>query len=407
MSFFRKESTKIILLWAFWLIILLSFQFFVTQRLELRRPDYATEWTQYETKKTSQSNKPYLIGDFMNRQLSWDSEFYLSIAMNGYDDPAVRTVYADNQNISLNYAFFPMYPMMLRIVSFPLQVLNLDMLSTATLAGIVVSSLSTLAAMFALFELSKNWLDKEKSWNALFYFLIFPSSFFFAMIYTEALFVALTFWALVFGKRKKWILAGLFAAFATMTRATGGLVLIALFVWFLQNGALKAFKEENWTFFIRPAIGGFLPIITFYLWKLSRLADGFFFVEENFFSRGLLAIRQTIHGYQYAFDYAKGHTAAMTYFSLEIIAIILLPILAFTFIKKSPALALYSLAIYSFSLFSGSYQGMIRYILAAPVLFIVPALWSKSKVFDKAWTFICILLFSLLSMLFAFDFWVA
>jgi len=60
-----------------------------------------------------------------------------------------------------------------------------------------------------------------------------------------------------------------------------------------------------------------------------------------------------------------------------------------------------------FSLFSGSFQGMIRYILATPVLFLVPAYFSKFKVFEKAWTFFSILLFGLLAMLFAFDFWVA
>lgn len=407
MNYFKKTASKIILLWLSWLLIILSFQYFADLRLNPHRPDRATNWTADETRRSSQNNKPYLIGDFLNRQLSWDSEFYLSIAMNGYDDPTIETVSVNEQEYSLNYAFFPLYPITIRMMNLPISLLGMEKLATTTLSGVIVSALSILAAMFALHDLAKNWLDKNQSWNLLFYLLIFPSSFFFLMIYTEALFLALTLWTLAFGKRRKWIIAGIFAALATMTRATGALTLIALFVWFLQDNPIKALQEKNWKFFLFPAIGALIPIIIFFIWQNSPLAEGFYFVEENYFGRALLDFQSTKSSYHYAFLHAKEYDSAMAYFSLEMFAIILLPITALFFFKKSPALSIYSLVLFVFCLFSGSYQGMIRYILAAPVVFLTPAIWSKSKVFDKAWTLINILLLGLLSMLFAFDFWVA
>ena len=52
--------------------------------------------------------------------------------------------------MSLNYAFFPFYPLVMRVLAVPLSVLNLTPIATATLAGVIVSLLGTLGAMLAL-----------------------------------------------------------------------------------------------------------------------------------------------------------------------------------------------------------------------------------------------------------------
>jgi hypothetical protein len=58
------------------------------------------------------------------------------------------------------------------------------------------------------------------------------------------------------------------------------------------------------------------------------------------------------------------------------------------------------------ALTSGVAQGMPRYILALPSVFILLARWGKNPVFDRAWTVASLLLMGLLATLFTFDFWV-
>jgi hypothetical protein len=83
----------IIGIWLGWTLLTLSFQQVIKLRVgELSRPDKVLGWTGNETAKNSQNDKPFLMKKFMNNQVSWDSEFYLAIAMDGYDSKQVRPV---------------------------------------------------------------------------------------------------------------------------------------------------------------------------------------------------------------------------------------------------------------------------------------------------------------------------
>ncbi len=86
---------NIVLMWALWFVGLVAFQGLVSARLGLIRPDHALFWTADETMAHSQRGKPTLLDPFMNAHVAWDSEFYLSIALNGYDDAAVRAIGLD------------------------------------------------------------------------------------------------------------------------------------------------------------------------------------------------------------------------------------------------------------------------------------------------------------------------
>ena len=115
----------------------------------------------------------------MNNQVAWDSEYYLAIAVGGYDDPraphltprGVSTSVSDHvvtqsgssfsDSISLSYAFFPFYPMMIRLFAFPLKIFGMNEIATATLAGVIVSALGTLLGMLALFDLTRDSLGEE------------------------------------------------------------------------------------------------------------------------------------------------------------------------------------------------------------------------------------------------------
>jgi hypothetical protein len=119
---------SILLIWLGWVLVMLGYQTYVRARFAPLRPDHALSWTPSETQARSQNDKPYLMEPFLNAHVSWDSEYYLSIAVSGYDDPSMRAIPADytwsnplvstNKQqptwVSMNYAFFPFYPLMIR-----------------------------------------------------------------------------------------------------------------------------------------------------------------------------------------------------------------------------------------------------------------------------------------------------
>src|SRR5258705_1198386 len=168
---------NLILLWITWVVLLYGFQWLVTTRLQLKQPDEAVSWSKYETLPSSNANKIYLIDPFMNRQVAWDSEYYVGIAVGGYDDPQAGRVQdpSNGQMVVKNYSFFPLYPYIMRVLAFPLRLFGLSIIGTATLAGAIVALLGTLAGMFALWDLMRDLFDEESVWRAVFYMLVFPS----------------------------------------------------------------------------------------------------------------------------------------------------------------------------------------------------------------------------------------
>ncbi|MFC1936469.1 hypothetical protein ACFLYP_02245, partial [Chloroflexota bacterium] len=221
-----NTTRNIILLWLGWIIILLGFQTLVSARLGVKQPDYAVFWSQYETLPSSSRGKIYLLEPFMNRQVAWDSEYYVGIAVGGYDDPkagAVRNP-ATGLQVIKNYSFFPLYPYVMKALMVPLNIFSPNPIGSASLAGFIVSVLGTLVGMFALWDLTKSIFSEEGRHRMLFYMLIFPTGFFFAMVYTEGLFIGLAFSSLALSKRKAWLWAAVLAMLATWTRAHGAVL---------------------------------------------------------------------------------------------------------------------------------------------------------------------------------------
>src|SRR3990172_5089993 len=140
----KTTVLNIVRLWLAWVVILLSFQWIVTTRLEIQHPDRAVSWTEAQTRPSSNEGKIYLLEPFMNRQVAWDSEYYVGIAVGGYDDPKAGTVInPDTGNeVIKNYSFFPFYPYVMRVFALPLRRLGLENpIAAASLAGVIVSAL--------------------------------------------------------------------------------------------------------------------------------------------------------------------------------------------------------------------------------------------------------------------------
>ncbi|MEM8857040.1 MAG: mannosyltransferase family protein [Chloroflexota bacterium] len=425
----------IVLMWLCWAIILIGFQAFASGRLQPERPDNALFWTATETIEGSQDGKVYLNEPFLNNHVAWDSEYYLSIATVGYQDPAVNSVQMTSaqaieirpgvsiplvsevgEELALNFAFLPFYPVMIRLLSFPLRILGLNPIATGTLAGLIISLLGTLAAMLALYDLTKDELGPAGGYRTAFYLIVFPTGMFLAQVYTEGLFVGLAFGALALMKREKWGWAAVLAVFATWTRAVGVALIIPMIWPWLQNGDWMEldlewrelyFKGIPWRS-IGKALLHISPLIAFLIWRSSFYGVAFRVVEELFFGRGAFQFGTSFFGWINAFqDMISGENSQRsTYYAIEFGAIVLGIWACLATRKRMPGLSYYGLAAILLALTSGPPQGMHRYILAAPSVFIFLSQWGENEWFDRACSVLSILLMGLLAMLFTYNFWV-
>lgn len=198
-----RSLRVIFFIWLAWVFSVIGFQAWALMRLQSKSHDYALEWTSNETYAGFKDDKPYLREPFMNQQVAWDSEFYLSIAIHGYSDPDVSQADINGEEVPLNFAFLPFYPFLMRLLIFPLKIIGLSPIATATLAGVIVSALGTLAGVIALYELAREELEEAGGIRAVFYLLIFPAGFFLVQVYTEGLFIGLAFGSLALLKNAR------------------------------------------------------------------------------------------------------------------------------------------------------------------------------------------------------------
>ncbi len=424
-------------LWLGWAVILLTYNVFVPARFTLVRPDKALAWTANSTRVGGeQDGKYYLQDPFLKRQVAWDSEYYLAIALGGYEDPhpdrvgqmsgIVRSgagfwpfVIPPNsgvvrEGISLSYAFFPLYPFLMRLLARPLTIFGLTSIGAATLAGVIISMVGALAAAQAIFALAQDEFGPDGGLRAAFYLLIFPSSFFLGVVYTEGLFVGLAFSSLLLLRRGHFVWAALLAVLATFTRAAGvTLVVPLLMAWVKEGDWLELDMEWRQLYFkglpwraIGRGLVAFAPLIAFVVWRLSYFGMAFSRVEEEFFGRGFLSLGYTYTAWREAFYSLFGsnpQTAA--YYAVEFAAIVLAFTACIAGLKHYPDLAWFGLLVVVLSFTSGPAQGMYRYVLAAPPIYLFLSRLGRRPAFDRIWTLGSILTMGVMATMFMFDMW--
>ena len=445
----KMTIQKIIVLWLVWAMIVVGFQALATSRLQPQWPDHAQQWVEDSTGSDYQQGHPYLLEPFMNDQVAWDSEFYLGTAVGGYEDSCIPILIAPFQStvpctdetyrpdanstieqIPLSYAFFPLYPFLMRLFAIPLSLFGMNPIATATLAGVIVSALGTLVAMLALYDICHESLGEEGSLRAVFYLLVFPTAFFLIQVYTEGLFAGLAFSSLAMLKRKHMVYAALLAGAATLTRAVGIALLIPMAVsWIRTNEWYALDLEWGQLFFkripLRPlwnASLAFTPLLVFLAWKFSYLGFAFDYVEANQFGRVYMSLGFAVNRWSSAFyemmlgflniaaprgEQLFTHIQHSGYYLTEFIGMWIGLIAILRCLKTHPEVAWFSLAVFLISFGSGPAQGMHRYVLCAPAVFITLARWGENPVFDRIWTIISVLLMGMLAMLYAFNYWVA
>jgi hypothetical protein len=406
----RSPVRTVVLIWLGWAVLMLGFQAFVTARLDLVRPDRTLPWTASWTNADASARHPYLKTPILKEHSAWDSEFYISIALHGYEDPAMRAASPDSTPeaevagakrdhktwVSLNHAFLPGYPFAMGLIARPLAAVGVNPAGAATFAGVVISLAAALGGMLAIADLARNLGEEGDGTRAAFYLAVFPSAAFLAQVYTESLFLALSFGALACVKRDRWGWAAALAVAATFTRATGFLLVIP-FAW-----AWWSARDRRT---LGRAILAASPMIAYLVWRLF-FGNDFDFVETRYFGRFPLAIGRSWDAWMEALGRLTGGDARASSYELVELAGVVASLWASALMwRRDKALALYGLAIFALVATSGAALGMHRYALALPALFLVPASLGQDVVFDRVWTLASVLGLAVLTLSFSFGFW--
>lgn len=161
----------------------------------------------------------------------WDSTWYLGIARDGYlvDRPSRQ-------------AFFPLYPALIAVVSRPLG-------GALVPAGLLISWTAAIAFLTMLHRVIAQARDAATASTVVRVAAYAPPAIFLSAVYTEALFLLLSFGALVAARRDRWALAAVLAAVSASCRSIGVLLVVPLLVeylWGRRSGGETRLAARWW-----------------------------------------------------------------------------------------------------------------------------------------------------------------
>jgi hypothetical protein len=178
---------------AIWIAAIFAFFFFEPNR----HPD-AARWD---------TPRLHDLGYFTDIWARWDSEFFVRVAQNGYDDASA--------------AFHPLYPALVALV-------GRAFFGHYVLAGLVVSLACCLGSFVLLHRVAEERLGPEGAYRSVLYLAVFPMALFLQAVYSESLFLLLVLTSFALAERNRFAAAGVVAGLAILTRASGLALLPAL-----------------------------------------------------------------------------------------------------------------------------------------------------------------------------------
>jgi len=150
-----------------------------------------------------------------------DSIYLLGIAASGYHVDPIQFGFRD-------WAFFPLYPLLTRVMSF-------ITLGDVALAGVLVANAAFVAALAVLYEFTAPKLGHDVALRTLGFVTLAPGAVAFAMAYTDSLFLLLAAGMFLAAERRRWPWVALLYGLATLTRLQGIVLGIPLLILILRQ----------------------------------------------------------------------------------------------------------------------------------------------------------------------------
>ncbi|HEX5122499.1 MAG TPA: mannosyltransferase family protein, partial [Rhodanobacteraceae bacterium] len=159
----------------------------------------------------------------------YDASWYATIAEHGYDAGPF------DASAQHNWAFFPLQPLLWRAAS--------KATGEFALTGIALANLCFFVALIVVHRLALVLgLTPAGADRTVLALALFPVSYFFALPWTESLFLLLSAACFLAAMRERWWLAGVLGALASITRLNGLFLLaaLAILLWQARDRAPRA-----------------------------------------------------------------------------------------------------------------------------------------------------------------------
>ena len=400
MKKFATSTKKILLSFVVWRIVLFLVAFLAIYFI----PKWGG-WFPYADRALEPTGLPSWIWGFGN----FDGVHYLKIMQDGY-----KNVFSQ--------AFFPLFPLLGRA----LTSINVLIPKSTTLdlnimvdpayfynSFILANGLFVLA-LYYLYRLFRLDYSEKTSYLSLLLLLVFPTSFYFGAIYTESLFLLLTVLCLYTLRKKNYLVAGVFAAFASATRVLGLALFVVLVVELLSNLKTKKFilKSKD---FIKSSVGVLIaPLGTLVYMAYLKATTGdwlYFLTAQPSFgaersATPFILLPQVI--YRYIKMFLIIPVGSLQYLTLinEFLMTLIPLTLLIIFIKKIRLSYLFFMLIcLVVPTLTGTFSSMPRYALMSFLLF--PLIVEKTGKYYKLLVFLFLILGIILVSLFTRGYWIS
>ncbi|HUP55426.1 MAG TPA: mannosyltransferase family protein [Methylomirabilota bacterium] len=191
--------------------------------------------------------EPGADGPILRSLTSWDGWFYLGIVRDGYQAAPVSGDY-------VNIAFPPLYPMLIRFLSWPIP-------GSEGIVAILISNVAFIGALALLVRLGTPYLGRRRATIAAGLLIIYPFASVFAMAYTESLFLLLMVAAFLAAERGHRAWAGIFLALTVLCRLQGIALILPLLIVMLRQDGWRLRASQAWLLLGPLAGAAFLAYI--------------------------------------------------------------------------------------------------------------------------------------------------
>jgi hypothetical protein len=236
--------------------VVFAIHFAIVQFVAMMAYRFSTTSTTYESVRARQGFISTLEGAWTTIVapfIQWDSFWFSYSARSGFRYGALDQM---DRFGSTTDTFWPLLPWLIRSLSVPTGL-------SPEITGFFLVNCCFAGALIVLYHLILEEFSIGIARRALWCLVLFPTSFFFHAVYTEAPFLLLVVGALLAARKNHWLLAGAIALLAAMMRSHGVLLILPLLVLFFD--AVRR-ERRRWLpgllFIVLPLIG---PLI--YGWK--------------------------------------------------------------------------------------------------------------------------------------------
>lgn len=318
--------------------------------------------------------------------IRWDSGWYIPIAQSGY--------------VFDSTAFFPMYPLLIRLTAY--------ITGNMWTSGLWVSNIAFFIALFYLYGIAKHEFDDDTASRTVFYVAAAPAAFFFSTVYAESIFFLFVVASFYYAIKGKWLPAALAGALASATRLSGvftGVFILFEALW-LQGvrfipkpRSFKAFfallKNDlkllpgAWKGILAAAAtaSGLIAYMVFLYIKFKNPL-AFLSAESNWgravtWKWPLILTHNILDMHQVTGSILSGNIGTFAYLLDTLSIVVFLPLVIIVLFKFRPSYIWFTLLSFFSPITSGSPLSMRRFVMVLIPCFLLLGSWGKHRWVDR------------------------